>query len=233
VRDVDGSLPGAQVSLRRRTGATSIVVSTVTDVNGEFELREVPAGQYDFEVRLPGFRPVTRSVELAPEARMHEELMLQVGAVAETITVVADFNGPTPDQLAGEHARAAEAVRMAGARNEQAEAVRDITVVLDDGRALTRVGGNIQPPRKTRDVKPVYPAGAVAAGAVGLVVLQATIGTDGRVGEITPLRSPLHPELTQAAIDAVSGWEFTPTRLNGRPIAVDMLVTVSFAGSVP
>jgi hypothetical protein len=33
-----------------------------------------------------------------------------------------------------------------------------------------------------------------------------------------------------AASAAVWQWEFTPTRLNGRPIAVDMFVTVNFSG---
>jgi protein TonB len=36
------------------------------------------------------------------------------------------------------------------------------------------------------------------------------------------------PGLDQAAVDAVRQWEFTPTLLNGVPVAVIMTVTVNF-----
>jgi len=37
------------------------------------------------------------------------------------------------------------------------------------------------------------------------------------------------PELDQAAIDAVSQWEFQTTLLNGAPTAVILTVTVQFS----
>ena len=36
------------------------------------------------------------------------------------------------------------------------------------------------------------------------------------------------PELDQAAIDAVSQWQFEPTLFNGEPVEVEMNVTINF-----
>jgi protein TonB len=88
------------------------------------------------------------------------------------------------------------------------------------------VGGNVQPPTKVRDVAPVYPAIARAARVAGVVIISATIGRDGKVQDARVLRSI--PLLDAAALDAVRQWEYTPTRLNGAPVAVVMTVTVNF-----
>jgi len=92
--------------------------------------------------------------------------------------------------------------------------------------APVRVGGNIKQPNKTRDVKPVYPPIAQSARVQGVVIIEATIGPDGRVKEAKVLRSI--PLLDQAALDAVKQWQFTPTLLNGVPVPVIMTVTVNF-----
>jgi protein TonB len=75
-------------------------------------------------------------------------------------------------------------------------------------------------------VAPVYPQLARSAGIQGIVIIQATIGVDGSVVGAEVLRSVLF--LDQAALDAVRQWRFTPTRLNGEPVAVIMTVTVNF-----
>ena len=89
-----------------------------------------------------------------------------------------------------------------------------------------RVGGNISPPTKTKDVPPVYPTVAQAARVQGIVILEAVIGPSGRVTEVKVLRSV--PLLDEAAISAVKQWEYTPTLLNGLPVPVIMTVTVNF-----
>jgi protein TonB len=61
----------------------------------------------------------------------------------------------------------------------------------------------------------------------GVVIIEALLGTDGRVDEASVLRSI--PLLDRAALDAVSQWEFTPTLLNGQPTAVLMTMTVRFS----
>jgi protein TonB len=89
-----------------------------------------------------------------------------------------------------------------------------------------RVGGQIKAPTQIRKVNPVYPAIAQSARVQGVVILEATIGTDGKVKDVRVLRSI--PLLDQAAIDAVRQWEYTPTLLNNVPVPVIMTVTVQF-----
>ena len=93
-------------------------------------------------------------------------------------------------------------------------------------QAPVRPGGDIRIPRKIHHVAPVYPAIAQQARVDGTVIIEATIGNDGRVKDARILRSK--PLLDQAAIDAVMQWRFTPTLLNGVPVPVLMTVTVTF-----
>ncbi len=92
--------------------------------------------------------------------------------------------------------------------------------------APVHVGGIIEPPRKVRDVAPVYPAIAQSVRVQGRVLIEALIGPDGRVDHLKVLRSV--PLLDQAALDAVRQWVFTPTKLNGEAVQVVMTVTVDF-----
>jgi protein TonB len=89
-----------------------------------------------------------------------------------------------------------------------------------------RPGGDIKRPVKIRDATPAYPTLAQAARVEGVVIVEATIGPDGKVLDARVLRSI--PLLDAAALDAVRRWEYTPTLLNGSPVAVVMTVTVNF-----
>ncbi len=97
---------------------------------------------------------------------------------------------------------------------------------VDRPPTLVRVGGEVRPPAKIHDAAPMYPAIAQSARVQGIVIIQATIGVDGQVIDATVLRSV--PLLDEAALVAVRQWRYTPTRLNGAPVAVVMTVTVNF-----
>jgi protein TonB len=88
------------------------------------------------------------------------------------------------------------------------------------------VGGRIKEPAKIRYVAPVYPAIAQQARVEGTVVIEAIIGTDGRVKEARVVASKAL--LDDAALTAVRQWLFTPTLLNGVPVPVIMTVRVQF-----
>ncbi|HET9705869.1 MAG TPA: TonB family protein [Vicinamibacterales bacterium] len=89
-----------------------------------------------------------------------------------------------------------------------------------------RVGVSVRQPQQIRRVEPIYPQIALLARVQGLVVIEATIGADGRVINARVLRSV--SQLDQAALDAVRQWQYTPTLLNGVPVPVIMTVTVNF-----
>jgi TonB family protein len=92
--------------------------------------------------------------------------------------------------------------------------------------APVRVGGQIKAPTKIKDIKPVYPAIAQQARVGGVVTIEATIGSDGKVTDAKVVRSI--PMLDQAALDAVRQWEYTPTLLNGVPVPVLTTVNITF-----
>jgi TonB family protein len=79
---------------------------------------------------------------------------------------------------------------------------------------------------RTKYVMPEYPTIARANAIQGVVIIEAVIGTEGKVDQARVLRS--HPMLEHAALTAVKQWEYTPTLLNDRPTPVIMTVTVQF-----
>jgi TonB family protein len=97
---------------------------------------------------------------------------------------------------------------------------------LAEKRAPLRIDGTIGPPSKILDVKPEYPADAIAAKIQGVVIIESTIDTEGAVSDVRVLRSI--PGLDEAAMDAVRQWRYTPTLLNGEAVPVIMTVTVNF-----
>jgi TonB family protein len=124
-----------------------------------------------------------------------------------------------------------KAAADAVAAKEKADAVAAKAVADAEARAkakaaAVRVGGKIEPPIKMNDVKPVYPAIAQNAGVTGVVIIEATVGADGKVIDAKVLRSI--PMLDQAALDAVRQWEYKPTLLNGVAVPVIMTVTINF-----
>jgi TonB family protein len=91
---------------------------------------------------------------------------------------------------------------------------------------VVRVGGAIRQPRKIKDVPPVYPAIARTARVQGVVIIEASIDPAGNVGDARILRSI--PLLDQAAVDAVTQWQYEPTLLNGTAVPIIMTLTVNF-----
>jgi protein TonB len=94
-------------------------------------------------------------------------------------------------------------------------------------RGPMRPGGGLQAPRKVKDVKPVYPQSGLTDQTRGTVIIEATIGVDGKVADAKVIHSV--PALDEAALDAVRQWEYAPSVLNGVPVAVIMTVVVNFA----
>jgi TonB family protein len=89
-----------------------------------------------------------------------------------------------------------------------------------------RVGGNVQQAKLLVKVNPVYPPLAKSAGIEGVVRLQATLGKDGAVENLTLLEG--HPLLAAAAMDAVRQWQYQTTLLNGDPVEVLTQVDINF-----
>lgn len=75
---------------------------------------------------------------------------------------------------------------------------------------------------------PNYPESAISRGWEGTVILRLALSSDGRVTDVTVLRSSGHPVLDAAAVSAVRMWTATPATKNGRPIATTVRLPVTF-----
>jgi protein TonB len=60
----------------------------------------------------------------------------------------------------------------------------------------------------------------------GVVLLEATIGTDGSIENLHVVSG--HPMLVTAAVEAVKQWKYRPYLLNGQPVEVQTQVQVLF-----
>jgi TonB family protein len=76
--------------------------------------------------------------------------------------------------------------------------------------------------------EPVYPSEARRAGIQGKVVLEAMIGTDGRIHDLRVISAPA-ASLAASSFAAVSQWEYRPYLMNGRTVPVQTTVMVTFA----
>ena len=77
-----------------------------------------------------------------------------------------------------------------------------------------------------RKVLPEYPMVAKQLRIQGAVVLMATVGRDGRVERVQPLKGP--PLLVQPAVRAVEQWKYRPYLLNHEAVEVQTQITVNF-----
>lgn len=133
--------------------------------------------------------------------------------------------------------QAIDAIGTAGSREIQIEAVdsalRWETSALSNDRSATftcRVdwfNGVLEflSPSRCRFVAPP-PSFEATQGEIppAPIVLEVTIGADGRVRAATVLRS--NPTLDEKAMEAVKQWRFGPLFVNGQPIAAVSVVTV-------
>lgn len=209
VDTLGGHIGGVTVTLTHMTNGQKYQV--VTSSVGTFEVVGVLAGDYDLDVRRPGFRTMQERLTVGTRA-VRRDVTLPVGSLEESITVGAPPPPPPPPPAppSAEIARQ----RLANPAVTPAACVPSAS------------GGVIKPPTKTVDVRPRMPAGI--AGQAVRMTFDATIGPDGSIIEVKPVDPSSNVELVAAATDAIRQWQYTPTLLNCTPIAVTMQVTVVF-----
>ena len=89
-----------------------------------------------------------------------------------------------------------------------------------------RVGGVIQTPKLISSVPPVYPSAAPQGMLDGDVVIHAVIDKNGNVTDAKAVSGP--SMLQSAAVTAVRRWKYSPSLLDGQPVASDVTVTLKF-----
>jgi len=95
------------------------------------------------------------------------------------------------------------------------------------GGGVFRVGGGVSAPKATYAPDPEYSEEARKAKFQGTCVLWLVVGPDGRPRDIKVART-LGLGLDEKAIEAVKTWKFEPAMKDGKPVAVQINVEVSF-----
>ena len=88
------------------------------------------------------------------------------------------------------------------------------------------VGGDVKPPKLISAPPVVYPEMARQAGIGGDVVVRIVIDKSGKVTEAKAISGPML--LRDAAVNALRDRKYVPSTLDGRPISLEMLVTIQF-----
>ena len=183
---------------------TNATYQSNTDIAGRYAFEPLSTGDYMMRIDALGFQPYNQRVVLTGTA-LERNVRLRLGTIQETITIT---DAPPSGIAKAPLSREALEQKIAARHMQQCDA-----------------GGCIVPPVKLGDKKPVYPDAYSGPGET--LTLKATIDTTGRVTNLQ-IVGIANPELAQAAIAAVSQWEFDPTRLDGQVVDTEMTVTVNF-----
>ena len=90
ITDQSGAvLPGVSITVKSQD--TGVERTLVSDEMGNYQVSALPVGRYQIEARLPGMKPELVSGLVLEVAQVAiQNFKLQVGAVAEEVTVAAD-----------------------------------------------------------------------------------------------------------------------------------------------
>ncbi len=95
------------------------------------------------------------------------------------------------------------------------------------GGGVFHVGGGVSAPRAVFTPDPEYSEEARKAKYQGTCVLWLVVGADGRPREMKVSRT-LGLGLDEKALEAVKQWKFEPAMKDGKPVAVQISVEVTF-----
>ena len=209
-------VPGATVVLTNTQSKAKFEVAS--NDSGHFTFVPLPADTYALTASLPGFKKAEDSVTLTGKA-VKRDVTLSLGELQETISVRAS-RAEEVELIAN------KIVKVSAAKPDTAVSRSSFQQALESCQPST-AGGRVRPPRKLKDVKPIYPANLRESQTAGKVLLKATIAVDGTVRDVQVVKSA-HPELDAAAMEAVRQWLFDGTLLNCVPTEVTMNVSVDF-----
>ena len=205
----DGAIPNATIIMTNHKANSQYccdtVDMTVSDAQGNFVFKGLPAGEYEMKVLKPGFATyLVPQVVLEPNRDLALNAKLQIGVLSDAVDVQAEGSAKARE--------AAQALEVEG----KSKAKR------------IRIGGNVEMAKVITRVQPIYPESAKAAGAQGTVLLHAVVGMDGKPLQLQVLNSQINPDLARAAVEAVSQWRYQATLLNGEPVEIDTTIQVKF-----
>jgi TonB family protein len=176
------------------------------------------AGRVVHGIAITGISNAARD-QLLAQLPIHDGDTLGTDGVRRIKSVVTSFD---------QHLMVSFAVPVRGP-NTDPQSPREVSIEIapqSEANVKLRVGGNVQSTKLVAQPRPTYPVEAKQARIQGVVKLDVSIAADGTVQNINVIEG--HPLLVPAALEAVKQWVYSPTLLNGQPVAVETEVDVHF-----
>lgn len=157
-----------------------------------------------------------------PVVASAESLQDSVGVIAAALTVPTSSQGPGTDGGAGTGTGTGVGPGRDSGVGPGAKG--------GTGGDVYRPGaGDVSMPEVIYEKKPEYTSAALNAKVQGTVHVEAVVNPDGGVGAVTIVRSLDHRfGLDEKAIEAVRQWRFRPAHKAGRPVAVRVVIELTF-----
>lgn len=183
--------------------------------------REAPIARAEEPTALPPPAPVASAPTPtpAPPAPAPSSVATEPPAAAESgppATTILSAAGGLPSPSAGPSPSGADAPAPTTSAGPRASAIAPEGITQ-----YARPQGGYQ-------VRPSYPVAPRRLGVQGTTLLRVHVLADGRIGDVLVEKSAGHPDLDDAATDAVKRWRFDPARRGSDAVAMWVLLPVEF-----
>ena len=91
-----------------------------------------------------------------------------------------------------------------------------------------QIGNGVTSPVLKKEVKPVYPEAVKSRRIQGVVEMTAVVLPDGTVGDDVKVTRSLDEDLDKEAVKALRQWIFAPGTKDGKAVAVQVNVEMTF-----
>lgn len=157
------------------------------------------------------------------KVRVEEQQAKELAAQQAAAAKLAEVRAEAKQALLAKQ-KAAQQVAAAAQKQQQAKTVAEPPPPQEPEKPKVVIQNAVL----VKQVKPRYPAMAARMRRQGWVIVQFTVGTDGRVHDASAVASDPNHVFDREAVKAVSRWEFKPALRNGKPMAVTMRRRVVF-----
>src|ERR1700759_4914341 len=79
--------PAPDSTVEIRSKSTNVAQRIVSSASGEYDFVSLPPDQYVLTITHPGFKTVTRSIQLSVDQRLQLDITLEIGNVSEQVSV--------------------------------------------------------------------------------------------------------------------------------------------------
>jgi TonB family protein len=156
---------------------------------------------------------------ILPQEKNADRNQFQADKINAVTTISATKNMTVKDQ------KVKEEKNNQAAGKESSTTISGATAMPAAGNSAAFVSAS---PLYRENTPPIYPAIAKLRGYEGVVLVNAEILPDGRVGNTAISKSSGYTILDQSAMEAVKLWKFEPAKKAGKPFAIRVKLPIKF-----